>query len=184
MDRAKITELVVAEIPRLRRFARFLTHDLTQADYFVEECLSRALSRFDGREAGTSLRAWLMAILYDVFRSALRRVGEAQATVRSDQTVCTAGDVADRVLAGELASVQRAFRELAEEHRQILLLCAVEDLKYREVAAILKLPIGTVRSRLSRARAAMRNATSGAGDPDRKKPARHIGADAPASSRV
>jgi DNA-directed RNA polymerase specialized sigma24 family protein len=64
--------------------------------------------------------------------------------------------LASRPAASRSPSVQRAFRELAEEHRQILFLCAVEDLKYREVAAILNLPIGTVRSRLSRARAAMR----------------------------
>jgi RNA polymerase sigma-70 factor, ECF subfamily len=154
MDPAEITDLVLAETPRLRRFARFLTHDLVQADGLVEECLSRAVSRFDTWDAGTTLRAWLMAILHDAFLSALQRVGEARATVQSDETWCAAGHVADQ--AGELASVRRAFCELAEEHRQILFLCAVEDLKYREVAAILNLPIGTVRSRLSRARAAMR----------------------------
>src|SRR4030095_5378684 len=64
MDRAEITDLVLAEIPRLRRFARFLTHDLNQADYLVEECLTRALSRFDTRDVEMTLRAWLMAILH------------------------------------------------------------------------------------------------------------------------
>jgi RNA polymerase sigma-70 factor (ECF subfamily) len=98
----------------------------------------------------------MMAILHDTFLSALRRVGEARATVQADETGCAAGDVSDLANTGVLASVQRAFRELAEEHRQILLLCAVEDLKYRDVAAVLNVPIGTARSRLSRARYAMR----------------------------
>jgi RNA polymerase sigma-70 factor (ECF subfamily) len=155
MDQAEFTDLVLAEIPRLRRFARFLTHDLIQADRLVEDCLIRAVNRLGTRDSETALRAWLLAILHDAFLSTLRRVGEARATVQSDETACAPGHVGDQLIGDELVAVQRAFRELAEEHRQILFLCAVEGLKYREVAAILNLPIGTIRSRLSRARAAM-----------------------------
>lgn len=151
--------LLEDEIPRLRRYARYLTRDAVYADDLVQECLVRAVANIDSWQPGTNLRAWLLVILKNAFRNDLRRK-------KREQTVST--DLPDgfgpSVAAGQearmaLLEVRDAFLDLSEEHREILLLVAVEGLQYEEAAIILDVPIGTVRSRLARARQALRQAT-------------------------
>lgn len=151
--------LLEDEIPRLRRYARYLTRDVVYADDLVQECLVRAVANIDSWQPGTNLRAWLLVILKNAFRNDLRRK-------KREQTVST--DLPDgfgpSVAAGQearmaLLEVRDAFLDLSEEHREILLLVAVEGLQYEEAAIILDVPIGTVRSRLARARQALRQAT-------------------------
>jgi RNA polymerase sigma-70 factor (ECF subfamily) len=154
---------IEAEIPRLRRFARYLARDADVADDLVQECLLRAVSRIDTWEPGTNLRAWLLTILRNVFLTELRRIRRAPVRSEPDeerqaaaQESAGANHQNDQDFAIYLAAVQRAFDRLGEEHREILLLVAVEELTYEEAAAVLDIPIGTVRSRLSRARTALR----------------------------
>jgi RNA polymerase sigma-70 factor (ECF subfamily) len=154
---------IEAEIPRLRRFARYLARDADVADDLVQECLLRAVSRIESWEPGTNLRAWLLTILRNVFLTELRRMRRAPIRNEPDETrqdamqeVRHGNHETDQDFAIYLAAVQRAFNRLGEEHREILLLVAVEELTYEEAAAVLDIPIGTVRSRLSRARTALR----------------------------
>jgi RNA polymerase sigma-70 factor, ECF subfamily len=154
---------IEAEIPRLRRFARYLARDADVADDLVQECLLRAVSRIDSWEPGTNLRAWLLTILRNVFLTELRRIRRTPIRSEPDEAQQAAAQEAagashhnDQDFAIYLAAVQRAFNRLGEEHREILLLVAVEELTYEEAAAVLNIPIGTVRSRLSRARTALR----------------------------
>jgi RNA polymerase sigma-70 factor (ECF subfamily) len=154
---------IEAEIPRLRRFARYLARDIDLADDLVQECLLRAVSRIDTWEPGTNLRAWLLAILRNVFLSELRRVRRSPVHSEPDegrlsaaQEKASATHQCEPEFVIYLASVQCAFDRLSEEHREILALVAIEDLTYEEAAAVLDIPIGTVRSRLSRARTALR----------------------------
>jgi RNA polymerase sigma-70 factor (ECF subfamily) len=154
---------IEAEIPRLRRFARYLTRDADAADDLVQECLLRAVTHIESWEAGTNLRAWLLTILRNVFLSEIRRVRRSpvhrepdEARLGAAQERASAADQVEPEFAVYLAAVQCAFDRLREEHREILALVAIEELTYEEAAAVLDIPIGTVRSRLSRARTALR----------------------------
>jgi RNA polymerase sigma-70 factor (ECF subfamily) len=152
----EMARLIEPEIPRLRRWARCLAGDHVLADDLVQECLLRAIKRFDTWQPGTNLRAWLMTILRNVFLTEFRRARRFRQGIEFDEinpTMPHAG-MPDRRL--DLAAVQRAFDSLSDVHREILVLVALEELTYEEAASVLGLPVGTVRSRLSRARTAMR----------------------------
>lgn len=149
------------EVPRLRRYARYLTRDADRADDLVQECLLRAIARFESWQPGTNLRAWLFVILRNVFISELRRAGRAptDAAVGDEHPgLAVSGRQETRL---EVLELQRALDMLSSEHREVLLLVAVEGLKYEEAAEVLALPVGTVRSRLSRARMALRELLEG-----------------------
>lgn len=144
------------EIPRLRRYARVLIRDPTYADDLVQDCLARAVARLDSYEPGTNLRAWLFVILRNVVINdyhkgrrgpTLMELSEAQGSLS------TAAEQEQRLLLDE---VRQAVQQLPEEQREIILMVPVGGLAYEEVAQILDIPIGTVRSRLSRARTALR----------------------------
>lgn len=144
------------EIPRLRRYARYLTRDADRADDLVQDALTRAIARLDTWQPGTNLRAWLFVILRNTHISEIRRATRAplDAPVPDDHPgLAVAGGHETRIA---LAELHAAFQRLSEEHREVLHLVAIEGLKYEEAAEILKVPVGTVRSRLSRARTALR----------------------------
>jgi RNA polymerase sigma-70 factor, ECF subfamily len=171
------TELEV-QIASLRRYARALLRDKNDADDLVQESLARALSRADRFKPGTNLRAWLFTIMHNVHvnqvRQKISRPDEVPVedhemrliTPARQETSIELRDMS-RALA-ELPDEQRQVlllvaleglkyeAELPDEQRQVLLLVALEGLKYDEVAAVLQIPIGTVMSRLSRAREAVR----------------------------
>ena len=147
-------------LPRLRRFARWLTRDPNSADDLVQSTLERALSRWGSRRDDTALRPWLFAIAYRQFLDGKRRArryasmlelfrGDAEAEQPS---------VEREVIA---QSVVQALERLPDEQRHLLLWVSVEGLSYRDVANLLDVPIGTVMSRLSRARAALRRLGDG-----------------------
>ena len=152
----QVLALIEAEIPRLRRYARYLTRDVDRADDLVQEALTRAVAKMDSWQPGTNLRAWLFVILRHVFISELRhRAREPRSDmVTDDHPSLAVKSVQDDRMS--LVDLQRAFDQLSAEHREILLLVAIEGLPYEEAAAILGVPVGTVRSRLSRARMALR----------------------------
>jgi RNA polymerase sigma-70 factor (ECF subfamily) len=157
-----MARLIAAEIPRLRRFALLMAHDSAFADDLVQESLLRAVSHFDRWEPGTNLRAWLLTILRNVFLTEVRRNRLGEVHRRRSETWAAAGLAHQHAqdFAIYLAAVQRAFDRLSAEHREIIALVALEELNYEEAASLLDLPIGTVRSRLSRARSALRQLMS------------------------
>lgn len=139
------------QIPALRRYARALTGAADTADDLVQEAVTRALTRWHLFVPGRKLRPWLFTILHNCFVSAARAdarrphlpLDEASASVAPSDPVAA-------------EAIRRALAELPDEQRAVLLLVALEGFSYREAAAILAVPVGTVMSRLSRARSALR----------------------------
>lgn len=156
---------ITAEIPRLRRYARALTADAERADDLVQDCLERAWARqhqYDGR---SELRPWLFAILHNLHANAARSYHRRPVFVDVDGLV-EAGPVAP-AHDGELAlqELARAMERLSDEQRAVLLLVGVEELTYPQAAEVLRVPVGTVMSRLSRARERLRQLLAGADGP-------------------
>ncbi len=152
-------DLIVAEIPRLRRYARALTGDGARADDLVQDTIERALSRWSLWRSGTNLRAWMFAIMHNVFVNQIKSAQRIEYVgddplpdLESRPTQSDALEVRD--LAG-------ALQKLSPEQREVLLLVALEELSYDEAAKALGVPIGTVMSRLSRARERLRALLAG-----------------------
>ncbi|GLQ49894.1 RNA polymerase sigma factor [Dyella flava] len=147
-------------LPRLRRFALWLTREATSADDLVQSTLERALSRWDSRRDSTALRPWLFTILYrqflDARRSAKRYASMLERFRFGDEEEHPS--VEREVIA---QSVLWSLERLPPDQRNLLLWVSVEGLSYEEVAQILDVPIGTVMSRLSRARQALRRLNDG-----------------------
>jgi RNA polymerase sigma-70 factor, ECF subfamily len=144
------------EIPRLRRYARALTRDAARADDLVQSCLVRAIAKEHLWEPGTDLRAWLFTILHNQNVNEIRRSVREGVTVAVED-VAPALTVAPRAASSlQLRDLERAIGLLPEEQRQVILLVGLEGMRYEEVAAVLDIPIGTVRSRLSRGREMLR----------------------------
>ncbi|MDN3564484.1 RNA polymerase sigma factor [Paeniroseomonas aquatica] len=145
---------IAAEIPRLRRFARVLTRGGDQADDLVQETLLRAIAAQAQFEPGTNLRAWLFTILRHARAAAARRA--ARSPILEAETLPEAAVSGGQEERQAMRDVANAFRQLASIHREALWLVVVEGLDYSEAARILNVPPGTLRSRLSRAREALR----------------------------
>lgn len=148
--------LIEDEIPRLRRYARYLARDLDRADDLVQECLARAISNIRKWQPGTNLRAWLFVILRNVHLNELRRVKRAALDGElppNHPALGTPGNQEDYLA---LLETQAAFERLSSEHQEILVLVVIDGLQYEEAASVLDVPVGTVRSRLSRARLALK----------------------------
>jgi RNA polymerase sigma-70 factor (ECF subfamily) len=142
---------VEAEIPALRRYARALTRDVEAADDLVQDTLVRAL-RSEHLFHGGDIRSWLYTILANLNRNRLRSLSRRPVFTSLDE-----GD-APGASAPETGArdIERALALLVDEQRSALLLVVLEGLSYREVADIQGVPIGTVMSRLARARAQIR----------------------------
>jgi RNA polymerase sigma-70 factor, ECF subfamily len=148
-------QLLEAEIPRLRRYARALTRDVIRADDLVQNCLTRAIAKQHLWQIGTDLRAWLFTILHNQHVNDVRRAArEGNSVDLSD--VPTLAVASNAIPSLELRDLERAMGKLAAEQRQVILLVGLEGMAYEEVAAILNVPVGTVRSRLSRGRDQLR----------------------------
>jgi RNA polymerase sigma-70 factor (ECF subfamily) len=155
-DHSETISAVKLEIPRLRRFARYMTRDADYADDLVQECLTRAIANIHSWQPGTNLRAWLFVILKNVFRNDKRRAQHDLAyrtRLESDDRTVSPAVQHHQML---LSEVQEAVLRLTEDHREVLMLVAIEGLRYEEVARILDISVGTVKSRLSRARTVLR----------------------------
>jgi RNA polymerase sigma-70 factor (ECF subfamily) len=147
----------VEQRPRFGRIdARALTRDVSRADDLVQNCLTRAVAKQHLRQPGTDLRAWLFTILHN------QNVNEVRRSVREGVSVAVEemGPVltvqSNAIATLELRDLERAIDRLPQEQRQVILLVGLEAMRYEEVAALLGVPVGTVRSRLSRGRDQLR----------------------------
>jgi len=148
--------LLEAEIPRLRRYARALTRDVTRADDLVQSCLTRAIAKQHLWQPGTDLRAWLFTILHNQHVNDVRRSVREGVSVAVEE-MAPVLTVHPRAMATlELRDLEAAIAKLPQEQRQVILLVGLEGMRYEEVATILRVPVGTVRSRLSRGRDQLR----------------------------
>jgi RNA polymerase sigma-70 factor (ECF subfamily) len=144
------------DLVAMRRYARSLTRDDTDADDVVQDALLRAIERQATYQQGRSRRRWLLAIVHNVFFSAKRReASEARRNSRFAETLVDQLEPAQEEHA-RLAEIARQFAALPEHHREVLHLTAIEGFSYQQAAETLDVPVGTVMSRLSRARAALR----------------------------
>ncbi len=149
---------VVAFIPRLRRYARALVGERTAADDLVQDTLERAINKFHLWKRGTDLRAWLFTVMHNLHVNQIRGRREL---VALDEEALEIPVRATHDTALEARDLERALMRLSAEQREVLLLVVLEDMSYEEAAATLGIPIGTVMSRLSRAREKLRTLVEG-----------------------
>jgi len=154
MDSAEIA----AHIPRLRRYARALTGDSHRADDLVQDTLERALAKFHLWRRGSDMRAWMFAIMHNVFINQLK----ARREFALDEAAQAGLEGAPRSDPMEMRDLDAALGRLPAEQREVLLLVGMEQLSYAEASQALDVPIGTVMSRLSRGRERLRALMSGA----------------------
>jgi RNA polymerase sigma-70 factor (ECF subfamily) len=161
---------IEAEIPRLRRYARALTRDIVTADDLVQDCLTRALGKLHLWQEGTDLRAWLFTILHNQYVNHIRRAVREGAAVGLSDSEPLLSRPAHQGKRLELRDLERAIANLPEEQRTVILLVGLEGMRYEEVAAVLDVPVGTIRSRLSRGREALRRLTGSIPDEGAQHP--------------
>ncbi len=151
---------LVPHIPRLRRYARALTGERARADDLVQDTLERALIKLHLWQPGSDLRAWLFTLMHNVFINQLRSQPARFTTGLDDE----AAQVAVRPTQTdwlEVRDLQVALLRLPEDQREVLLLVGLEQMTYEETAGVLEIPVGTVMSRLSRARERLRGLLAG-----------------------
>jgi RNA polymerase sigma-70 factor, ECF subfamily len=147
--------LIEQQIPRLRRYARALTRNRERADDLVQDTLSRALVKEQFWQPGTNLRAWLFTIMHN------QNVNNVRLAVRESRMVdmeqlSPMPATTDPTASRQMFELERALAQLALEQRQVILLVGLEGMSYEDAAGILSVPVGTVRSRLSRGRNILR----------------------------
>ena len=160
---SELTSRLQEHIPALRRYARALVGEVALADDLVQDCLERAVSRAHQWRQTGSLRGWLFTIMHNINANQRRAASRAPGwdpIERAENTVGRSGAQLDRLA---LQEAVRALALLSVEQRQVLLLVALEGLRYEEVAEVLGVPIGTVMSRLSRARDRLRELSQSGG---------------------
>ncbi len=148
--------LLKAEWKRLRRYAIALTQDVAWADDLVQDTMERALNRRGSLQDQASVYPWLRSILHNLHIDEIRRRRSRGTSIEIDDladTIAFSAPAADRGAARDLV---RAMSALSLEHRQILLLIGIEGMSYKEIAGELDIPIGTVMSRVARAREQLR----------------------------
>ena len=148
--------LLEVEIPRLRRYARALTRDVTRADDLVQSCLTRAIAKQHLWQPGTDLRAWLFTILHNQHVNDVRRSVHEGIHVAVEEMAPVLIVHPNALATLQLRDLEAAIAKLPQEQRQVILLVGLEGMRYEEVALILGIPVGTVRSRLSRGREQLR----------------------------
>ena len=156
IDRSEL----VALLPRLRRYARLLTRDHARADDLVQDAVQRAIEREASFRAGLDLRPWLFTLTHNLFVDGMRHKEavdwSADPEDLPEMSAAPHGDPA------EMRDIRKALELLPTDQCEVLLLVAVEGLRYREAAEVLGLPVGTVMSRLARAREKMQSLLGGA----------------------
>ncbi len=148
---------ILAEIPRLRRYARAMLGNREAADDLLQDTLERAWVRLSQWRVGSDMRAWLFSIMHNLRVDQLRRP-----TVPTVSTHCMDEDELELPTRPaqtdelEVRDLESALSQLPDEQREVLLLVALEEMSYAEIATTLGIPVGTVMSRLSRGRERLR----------------------------
>jgi RNA polymerase sigma-70 factor (ECF subfamily) len=161
--------LIIDQIPALRRYARALTGERHAADELVQDSLERAWSRFHLWRPGTDVRAWLFTIMHNLYANAVRKAKRAPTyapLVEADRMSAIESNAEAGI---EVSSLIQALASLPDSQREVLLLVSLEGLTYEQVSQVLGIPIGTVMSRLSRAREHLRQIMSGDNRKDTKR---------------
>lgn len=167
--------MLTSQIPRMRSYARSLVGDHFEADDLVQECLSRALSRAGIWVQVQNARAYLLAMLHNLYIDRIAKNGHQLKSVPLDdvaQWLAIAPDQEDRLKLRDLAM---ALERLPRDQRQVVLLVGLEGLSYQEAASALGVPLGTVMSRLSRGREALRRIIDDAREPPARTVALPVG---------
>lgn len=160
-------ELALPLFDRLYNFAHWLTQNRDEAEDLVQETFAKALKGFSSFQPGTNFRAWLYRILRNTFltsRSGLKAAATVPLDLEGDEEILPATkSTPESILLDRLDQqmVRAALDQLPVHYREILLLCEVEEMSYQEISSTLAVPMGTVMSRLSRARRALRNTVQG-----------------------
>ena len=152
----EFSRLLEQEIPRLRRYAFALTRNMSRADDLVQDTLVRAIAKQHCSQWGTNLRAWLFTITHNQNVNGVRRCAHEGMTVEFDDKWPFPTAATDPTGRLSLRDLDRALACISEEQRRVILLIGLEGTSYEEAARILDVPIGTVRSRVSRGREALR----------------------------
>ena len=151
--------LLVEHLPSLRRYARALTGDTWAADDLVQDTLERACSKWQLWAVGTDLRAWLFTLMHNLYLNQRRTAKVALNSVSIDDVEAELH--APSAGSDEPLDLGRCLQRLPADQRAVLLLVAVEDMSYEDAAKVLAIPLGTVMSRLSRARSRLRELMDG-----------------------
>lgn len=148
---------ILAEIPRLRRYARALLRDRDAADDLVQDCLERALQRLDNWRTGDDPRRWLFTIMHHLFidqtRKTRRRAEVVVLGIDSNEALSTPAVQAETIASREILN---ALQAIGADRRAAILMVAVEGFSYAEAAQILGIPAGTLMSRIARGREELR----------------------------
>jgi RNA polymerase sigma-70 factor, ECF subfamily len=152
-------------VPALRRYARALTRNADRADDLVQDCLERAINKRGLWTPTGTLQGWLFRILLNLWRNEARTQRRRGEHVPFDGLLVEPSVAAPQPGRIALAEMSRAIDKLADEQREALLLVVLEGMSYEEAASVLQIPIGTLMSRLGRARAALRVLTGANDEP-------------------
>ena len=161
----EIASLVEPHIPALRRYAWALLRDHEAADDLVQDCLERAVARWNLRRRDGDLKAWLFAIQHNLFIDALRRKRRELIRAEGEDVSGIAEPGIEQESRAAMRDILACLDALPAEQRAVVLLVGVEDLSYEEAARVLDIPIGTVMSRLSRGREKLRRLLDGSAQP-------------------
>lgn len=157
-------DAIVDDLAAMRRYARSLARDVQDADDVVQDALVRAIERHQSFQVDRGRRGWLLAIVHNVFVSSKRReAAEARRNEHFAETLM-AHVAPEQEHRARLSRIAGAFADLPEHHRAVIHLIAVEGLSYQAAADVLGIPIGTVMSRLARARRSLRDDEPGGND--------------------
>lgn len=147
---------IEAILPKLRRYARYLTRDAGDPDDLVQECLARSLAKLHLWEPGTDLRAWLFTLLHNLHASQHRRAARERKMVDWIKMMSAWSGAPDQIDHLEVRELERAIMSLPEQQRTAVRLICLTPGSYHAVASACGVPIGTIRSRLSRGRQNLR----------------------------
>src|SRR5271169_288543 len=159
---AEFEQLALPLLPSLYNHACWLTRNQAEAEDLVQETFSKALRAFDSFRADTNFKGWIFRILRNTFLTSRTGIAASRTVFLEDHqhaldTTDASPTPEDNLIRlDNQAALQRALEQLEPPLREALLLCDVEEVKYRDIALILDIPIGTVMSRISRARRALR----------------------------
>ena len=160
--RASFESLVMPLLPSLYRHAFWLSRNHAEAEDLVQESISKALRAFDSFQADTNFKAWIFRILRNTFLTSRSGIAASRTVFLEDQPEASelSSDEptpeAHLIRLDNQAAVNHALDRLPPPLREVLLLCDAEEMKYKEIALVLQIPIGTVMSRISRARQTLR----------------------------